>query len=188
MRCSAAIELLERYLENELDEVQTSKLESHLENCLGCQRELELTHSIQIIIKCIEKPKTPEDIIPETLERLHKSKEKLNIREFLIEKWKYAVPAFMILLLVIGFAYLMPDRKQEITKQEVVKAAEDLKLALGIVKVATEEVETTTLKASAQAFSITKDKSRGTMENMAKVQDEVIDSLKRNLALVSKKD
>ena len=109
MHCEEVKELLEVYLEGELDESEQSAVEAHISNCESCKQELALTRSIPRLVSSLSAPPAPEDIIPDTLRRLHDEKPgflKRWMRVFgvpLSRKWQF-VAVSLFLLAVSLFA------------------------------------------------------------------------------------
>lgn len=185
MRCEKVKESLEAYVEGELGKSEREALETHISNCELCKRELALTQSIPRLISSLPTPSVPEDIIPDTLKRLHeKSATKRRwLRAFDVissRKWQFAVVgSLLIAVLILGISYQMIDRDSGITEVEIASAAQDIKLALGIVETATQDIQLTVLAAGAEAYN---EATRDTIQTLSNVQVEAYDTLKRNLA------
>jgi len=62
MHCEIVQNILEEYLEDELDENFRREVESHLQSCSYCQRELVMTERIANFISVIPDPQVPEEI------------------------------------------------------------------------------------------------------------------------------
>jgi anti-sigma factor RsiW len=190
MRCEKVKESLEAYVEGELVESEREEMEAHISHCQSCKQELALAQSIPRLIGSLPTPPVPEDIIPDTLRRLReKSAAKRRwLRAFGMispRKWQFAVVgSLLIAVLVFGISYQMVNRNSGITEAEVVSAAQGIKLALGIVETATQDIQLITLKAGAEAYSEAKSKSRDTIQTLSNVQVEAYDTLKRNLAFL----
>jgi anti-sigma factor RsiW len=190
MRCEEAKESLEAYVEGELGKREREALETHIPHCESCKQELALTQSIPRLVSSLPTPPVPEDIIPDTLSRLReKSAAKRRwLRAFGIlssRKWQFAViGSLLIAVLVLGISYQMIDRDSGITEAEVASAAEDIKIALGIVKTAAQDIQLTTLRVGAEAYSEAESKSRDTIQTLYNVQVEAYDTLKRSLAFL----
>jgi anti-sigma factor RsiW len=191
MRCEKVKESLEAYVEGELVESEREALETHISHCESCKQELALTQSIPRLISSLPTPPVPEDIIPDTLKRLReKSATKGRwLRAFDVissRKWQFAVVgSLLIAVLIFGISYQMINRNSGITEAEIASAAQDIKLALGIVKTATQDIQITTLKAGAEAYNEAKSKSRDTIQTLSNVKVEAYDTLRRNLAFWS---
>ena len=67
MNCEIVQNILEEYLENELDEPLRKEVESHLQKCPYCQSELAVTESIDQVINVIPDPKVPGEIYENVL-------------------------------------------------------------------------------------------------------------------------
>lgn len=62
MHCDIVQNILEEYLEDELDENFRREIASHLQSCSYCQRELAMTERIANFIKVIPDPQVPKEI------------------------------------------------------------------------------------------------------------------------------
>ena len=78
----------------------------------------------------------------------------------------------------------MINRDSGITEAEVASATQDIKLALGIVKTATQDIQLTALRVGAEAYVEVESKSRDTIQTLFNVQVEAYDTLKRSLAFL----
>lgn len=191
MRCETVKELLEAYVEGELDDSQRKELEAHLSGCELCRWELTLTKSIPHLISSLPTPSVPADIIPNTLQRL---REATTVRwqwtrsfgVFVSRKWRLAVAVSLVLaIFVFGVNYQRINREPEITEAQVAAAVDDIKLALGIVSAATQDAQLATLTEGVRALDITKSKSRDAVRTLSEVQLEVFEKLRRNLAVLA---
>lgn len=191
MRCEKVKESLEAYVEGELGKSEREALETHISNCESCKRELTLTQSIPRLISSLPTPPVPEDIIPDALKRLReKSAAKRRwLGAFGIlssRKWQFAVVGSLLMaVLIFGISYRMANRNSGVTEAEVASAAQDIKLALGIVETATQDIQLTVLAAGAEAYNEARSKSRDTIQTLSNVQVEAYDTLRRNLAFWS---
>ena len=191
MRCEKVKESLEAYVEGELGKSEREALETHISNCESCKQELALTQSIPRLISSLPTPPVPEDIIPETLRRLHEkpATRRRWLRAFGIvssRKWQFAVVGSLLMaVLIFGISYQVINRNSGITEAEIASAAQDIKLALGIVQTATQDIQLTTLKVGAEAYSEARSKSRDAVQTLFNVQVEAFDTLKRNLTFGS---
>lgn len=184
MRCEEVIELLEAYVEGELDESEQEIVETHISGCELCKQELALTQSIPSLVGSLQTPSVPEDIVPNTLERLQKTPTARRwwLRSwgaFLSRKWQLTgVVCALLIISLLSIGYHRMNREPKITDAEVAAAAADLKLALGIVGTATQDVEYTALTAGAKALSATRSKSKDTMQTLSRTQSEVSEKLR----------
>ena len=191
MRCKEVKELLEAYVENELSRDQKKAVETHISGCESCKKELATTQSIPRLISSLSTPPVPEDIIPNVVERMHGEPTDQHrwlrmFSVFLSRKWQLATVGLVLLVVVIfGISYYGMNMEPHVNQAEVASAVDDVKLALGIVRAATQDVQITTLTAGAKAYSATKSKSENTMRTLTDAQVEVFDKLKRNLAVLA---
>jgi anti-sigma factor RsiW len=188
MRCEKVKESLEAYVEGELGKPEREALETHISHCESCKQELALTQSIPRLIGSLPTPPVPEDIIPDTLSRLREksaAKRRWSKAFGMIspKKWQFAVVGSLLMaVLLFGISYQMINRDSGIAEAEITSAAQEIRLALGIVKTAAQDIQLTTLKAGAEAYGAAKSKSRDTIQTLSNVQVEAFDTLRRNLA------
>lgn len=190
MRCEMVKELLEAYIEGELDESERKEVQAHISGCELCKQELALAQSIPSLVSSLSTPPVPEDIIPDTLKRIHEAptarwRWARSFSEILSRRWQLAAAASLLFaLFIFGISYQIANRKPQITEAEVASAAEDIKLALGIVRTATRDVQLVALTEGVRALDITRSKSRDTMHILSRTQSEVFEKLRRNLAAI----
>ena len=188
MRCEAVKDLLEAYVEGELDRSELRSVEAHISGCELCKKELALTQSIPRLVKSLSTPPVPEDIISNTLERLNETSAARwqwlrEYRAFLSGKWKFAAVASLLLAVVLfGIGYQRIGRRPRISEKEVASAMEELKLALGIVSVATRGTQFSLLSEGAQILDATKTESSNAIQSISHTQMEISEKLWSNLA------
>lgn len=192
MRCETVKELLEAYVEEELSKSRQEEVEAHIASCKLCKHELALTRSIPRLVNSLaSNTAVPEDIIPNTLERLHKSPTTRwrwlgSFGAFLSRRWPLAVAASLLLaILLFGISYQRMNREADIAAEEVAAAAAEIELALGIVSAATQDVQLVALAEGARALDLTKSKSKDTMRTLSRTQSQVFETLRRNLAVLA---
>ena len=188
MRCEAVKDLLEAYVEGELDGSELRSVESHISGCELCKKELALTRSMPRLVKSLSTPPVPEDIILNTLERLNETSAARQqwLREFmafLSGKWKFAAVASLLLSAVLlGIGYQWIGRGPRISEKEVASAMEELELALGIVSVATRGTQFSLLSEGAQILDATKTGPSNAIQSISHIQIEISEELWSNLA------
>lgn len=176
MRCDAVKELLEEYVEGELDKARRKKIAEHIAGCESCKKELTITQSIPRLIGSLSTPPVPQSIIPNTLKSLHKPS---GLRWW---KWQFAAVAVALLVAVLGIGYQRINRKPEISEVEVASAMEDLKFALGIVGAATHRAQTTVLAEGIELLDATKNGSDSAAQAISNTKNRVSEKLWRSLA------
>jgi anti-sigma factor RsiW len=187
MRCEDVKELLEVYVEGELSQPEQKEVEAHISSCESCKQELVLTRSIPILVGSLATPPVPEDIIPNTLKRIREvpMPRRSWVPAFgasISRKWQLAAVASLVLAVTLfGIGYQRMDREPGITEAEVASAAEEIKLALGIVGAAAQDVQLAALTEGARVLCITKSKSKDAVQTLSKTQSEVFDKLQRSL-------
>jgi len=191
MRCETVKELLEAYIEGELDESKQKAVEAHISSCESCKQELALTRSIPRLVSSLPTPPVPEDIIPNTLKQIREAPTARwqwlrSFGVFLSRRWQLtAVGTLVLAALLFGISYQRMHSGSEMTEAEVAAAAEDIKLALGIVSAATQDVQLVALTEGARALDLTRSKSRDTMRTLSRTQSQVLETLRRNLAVLA---
>jgi len=134
MNCEIVQNILEEYLEGELDGTFRREMESHLQSCSYCQRELAMTERIANFIKVIPDPQVPEEIYENVMTQVCASQKQPTIiplnkggrglfngitdalREgishigdrFAMKKWQVAITMASLLLLfaILGGYYI----------------------------------------------------------------------------------
>jgi len=179
MRCSEVRELLEAYIEGELDESEQEVVSVHIADCESCKQELALTRSIPRLVNSLPTPPVPEDVIPNTLERLSEAKSSRWTRSsgaFLLRRWQF-VTAACLLLVLLGIGYQRMNKERGITGEEAppqalvgapgasaLRAVERVKPSVGIAKAKAHDVQ---IAVSA------KGKSRITNEEVTSAVEEI---------------
>lgn len=135
MRCETVKELLEVYVEGELDEPIRKDIETHIASCELCRQELTLTQSIPRLVGSLQTPPIPADIIPKVLERTARWRWAGSFGIFLLKRWYLVASASVLIALILfGISYLKPGEKpgmpNEVVKEnrpEIVKVEPDKK-------------------------------------------------------------
>jgi anti-sigma factor RsiW len=191
MRCEMVKELLEAYIEGELDKNQQEEIKVHLADCKSCRQELTLTESIPRLVGFLPAPPVPEDIISDTLKQIHgmRSGWRGQVRAFgafLSGRWRIvAVVCALLVVFLMGITYQRINNGPKISPAEVASAADDLRFALGIVGAATHNVQTATLTTGVSALSTARNTSEDAVRAVARKQLEVSDKLWRNLSILA---
>ena len=92
----------------------------------------------------------------------------------------------IIAVSLFSINYYERQDQPEITQSEIASAAEELKLALGLIRSATKNVQTVAFEESSRALDTTKSRSKDTMQTISRAQLEVYDGIKRNLAVLTR--
>jgi len=191
MRCEMVKELLEAYMEGELDRVQQESVRIHLAGCESCRNELALTESIPRIVGLMSTPPVPEDIIPNTLKLIHNTPagwrgQMRAFGAFLSRRWQIVtVACALIVISLLSIGYLRINREPEISAVEIASAEEDVRFALGIVGAATQNMQTATLTTGVTALSVARSTSEDAIRTLSRAQFEVSDKLRRNLSFIA---
>ena len=70
IKCSKAIELMSSYIDCMAEPEESRSLESHLDSCEPCQRQLHSYVSLRSMMASIEPVRPPEDLVMDTRVRL----------------------------------------------------------------------------------------------------------------------
>ena len=68
--CSDAVDQIEAYLDGDLAPIDSRRLRSHLEECSGCARELELARRVTRCLRGLPLLSCPDDVIDAVSEEL----------------------------------------------------------------------------------------------------------------------
>jgi anti-sigma factor RsiW len=108
-----ARELFSDYLEGELDDGRTSELESHLEECEECRRDLKLFSDTMRAVSGLEEVEAPEDFATKVHHRLRR---RLRHRRKATSPWSHKIPfetiCLIMLVILVAFyimLYLLPS-------------------------------------------------------------------------------
>jgi len=190
MRCKEIKELLEAYVEGELDTSEQMEVDRHVNSCESCRRELELTRCVPKLVSALETPAVPDGIVSDALEQLRSTPRRqrrwARISEALSSrKWQIAAFASLLILIsVISIGYQRMDKTSQITDEQVASAAIELRFALGIVGSATQKAQSATMMELAKAADTTKSASTNTMQILSEAQSQAYGKLKSNLSVL----
>jgi len=114
MQCKLAIEILEEYIEGELDESTKAMIEIHLADCESCRQELALSQSIPHLVNSLPTPSVPESIIPNTLMQLRKSTS-IHWQWMRHLRWRFAVAVSLLIVAFLfgGISYQRLSNRQQ---------------------------------------------------------------------------
>lgn len=218
MHCEIVQNILEEYLEDELDESFRKKVEYHLQSCSYCQRELDLTKRIANFISVIPDPQAPEEIYENVLAEIRASQSQLTIRfsritdafrgviryiedRIAVRKWQVVTATATLLLVfaILGGYYLrqktsVPQQpyvtETNIDPQQVAMAVEDIKFALSIVQAATKKTEIALAKLPTEmGIDTAKRKAFETVREVdAKASKSVLDAIRKGLTILTKSE
>jgi hypothetical protein len=218
MHCEIVQNILEEYLEGELDETFREEVESHLQSCSYCQREFDLTKRIANFISVIPDPQVPEEIFENVLAEVCASQSQptigfIRITDALrgsicyikdriaVRKWQVvtAIATLLLVFAIFGGYYLkqkttVPQHlyvtETNIDPQQVAMAVEDIKFALSIVQVATKKTEIAIAKLpSEMGIDTAKRKTLETVREVdAKASKSVLDAIRKGLTILMKSE
>jgi hypothetical protein len=124
IKCGAARKLMSPYIDSMAEPEECEKLESHLESCKPCQRQLQSYISLRSMMARVEPVKPPEDLVLDTRVRLsHARSERLfdHIEALLVNVLKpVAIPAVSgISLTILSFVVLFGHLALNIQAQDL---------------------------------------------------------------------
>lgn len=131
MNCDELKDLLDDYLNNNLDKDNIVELEKHLKNCSDCQNELNAEKKFLELIKQLEVKKAPMGLSSNVREHLKAEKtqrSEMNIFKniFAPSKMKMSFQIAAILLIVITASYSFIFLKSQFGSMSQIKATEFL--------------------------------------------------------------
>jgi predicted anti-sigma-YlaC factor YlaD len=215
MNCEMAQNILEEYLEEELDDTLRREVESHIQKCSYCQHELHLTEDIAQFIKMIPNPKVPRAILDNVAAEIYSSQPQItsgfsriagsfkrgiqHIGDRLsVRKWR-VVTAIAMMLLVLGMfgGYYLSQKADipqqpyitgtQVDSQQVAQAVEDIKFALSIIQTATKKTEVALAKLPAEmGIDVARQKAFNTLQEVdATTSEKVLDAIRRGLSILT---
>jgi anti-sigma factor RsiW len=139
LRCEEALDLLEAYLDGDLEAGEAGRVRAHLERCPGCAAELALAGRIQAELRALPELDCPPEILEEV--RRRGRGDAGNIVPFRPRRvWgpRIAAAAAVLALAVTGGALFLQSQKPDTpSPEEVAQAARDARLALAYLGQAT---------------------------------------------------
>ncbi len=117
MRCEIVKDMLEKFIEGELEEPLKKEIEKHIAECNSCKNELLLARKVPFMVRSMQSHKLPDDIIHGVLERINKpSKQFFFYKHFfgmsLYKKILFAtVIPVVFIILILGIVRLKPDEE-----------------------------------------------------------------------------
>ncbi len=109
IKCAQAKRLLNRFIDEEIEEKMSKDLEMHLDSCSSCQQELERLSAVKDFVSSKERIELPEEyLIFQIRDRISRTKEIISPFQWLIDmgnlsKRLIPVPAVALALFIIFF-------------------------------------------------------------------------------------
>lgn len=138
-KCSEINELMSMYIDNELDSIQRSEFEKHIENCDPCKKELENIMYIVNLCSDIEEQDLPENFkvqLHEKLVQVKLEEENKNKTAFLKSRYIRILAAtaacLAVVVLLRGFfanGYFTPGKFDLAAKSSETAEAPQMKMA-----------------------------------------------------------
>jgi len=126
MRCELVMELLEEYIEGELDESRQAMMEIHLADCESCRQELALSQNIPHLVNSLPTPSVPESIIPNTLMRLRKSTS-IHWQWMRPLRWRFVVAVSLLTAaFLFGISYQRLSNREQYEPVFIISANNNL--------------------------------------------------------------
>ncbi len=77
MCCEMVKDMLEKFIEGELEESLREDIEKHILECNSCKNELLLARKVPCLVSSMMTPKVPNDIINNVLEQINKPSKRI---------------------------------------------------------------------------------------------------------------
>jgi anti-sigma factor RsiW len=86
--CREAVAKLGRLLDAELPPQDSSLIEAHIQDCPGCQRELQALQSLSASLEALAAPASPADVLNEVMLRVRGPQNGFHSNWGILEFWK----------------------------------------------------------------------------------------------------
>lgn len=122
MNCQNYSEIMMRYFDNDLNDIEHAQFRQHLKACKSCREEFE---DMEQIVGYLEKSPLvapPENFEFQVMERIQNIRPEWSVRSSLTSRFLYGFTSLLILLLLFMFTYSMigGEMIQFLTKKMVV--------------------------------------------------------------------
>ncbi|MGQ9610559.1 MAG: zf-HC2 domain-containing protein [bacterium] len=118
MYCEIVKNILERFIEGELEEPLKKEIEKHIAECYSCKNELSLASKVPFMIRSVHSPELPNGIIHSVLERINKPSKWFFSYKHLLDifssrkiLYTSAIP-IVIIILILSIVHLRPNEEQ----------------------------------------------------------------------------
>lgn len=119
MECKEVIGKLDAYLENRLNDIETHKLEKHLERCMECQKEYEELKEIFDILADHPSILLSEDFTTKVMNAIEPKIKQSRINPMIMRKWgiSFVAAGLLIFVLNTSLGYNIQDISSNIYKE-----------------------------------------------------------------------
>lgn len=128
LSCAVALDLLEPFLDDELDAGDAERLRGHLAACAACAAEADLARRIQSELRALPQPECP----PELLARVVRTGrgEVVPFRPRRTERLRIAAAAAVLALAIGGGSLFVHLQRVQQQREQVAEATREARLAL----------------------------------------------------------
>ena len=135
-RCAEILELLDAWIDGDLDEVEAAAVRAHVDECGSCHEELKLAETVVAELRALPELDVPEGVL-QTVRRKTQPTPARRVRAFIDDVVSRPVPALAAIAAVVLLVLLLsPWRRPaepQYTDQEIAQATAETRLAFAYV-------------------------------------------------------
>jgi anti-sigma factor RsiW len=119
VECEEVIGKLDAYLENRLNDIETHRLEKHLERCIECQKEYEQLKEIFDILSGHPTILPPEDFTVKVMNAIQPTIKQNRISPMIMKKWgiSFVAAGLLVFVLNTSLGYNIQDISSSMYKE-----------------------------------------------------------------------
>ena len=135
-RCAQVLELLEAWIDGDLDEAEAAAVKAHVDQCESCRAEQQLAEAVVTELRALPEFDLPERVLQAVREKTRPTLAQ-RLRSFFDDLVSRPVPALAavaaVVLVVLVLSPSPRPTEPEYTDQEVARAVAETRLALAYV-------------------------------------------------------
>ena len=135
-RCAQVLELLEAWIDGDLDEAEAAAVKAHVDQCESCRAEQQLAEAVVVELRALPEFDLPERVLQAVREKTRPTLAQ-RLRSFFDDLVSRPVPALAavaaVVLVVLVLSPSPRPTEPEYTDQEVARAVAETRLALAYV-------------------------------------------------------
>ena len=135
-RCAQVLELLEAWIDGDLDEAEAAAVNAHVDQCESCRAEQQLAEAVVVELRALPEFDLPERVLQAVREKTRPTLAQ-RLRSFFDDLVSRPVPALAavaaVVLVVLVLSPSPRPTEPEYTDQEVARAVAETRLALAYV-------------------------------------------------------